>query len=139
MKALSINSGYAALIAAGEKTIECRTWTTNHRGEILICANKDIVPGAISGHAISICNLKNVRPFTKKDINSACLMPDDYQHGLYAWELEPVCSVIPIPIRGLPGLFDVDEQLIQRINEEKMTDSEIEEIINKYFIPLVAV
>ena len=37
MKAISIDSDYAALIAAGEKTVECRTWKTNYRGELLIC------------------------------------------------------------------------------------------------------
>lgn len=137
MKAISINSGFAALIAAGEKTIECRTWQTSHRGELLICSNRDIVSGTIPRHAICLCNLTNVRPFTRKDLDAACMDGAEYQSGLYAWELEPICSVVPFLVRGMPGVFDVDDTLIRRINEDLMTDEEIDETIEKYFTPLI--
>lgn len=39
MKALSLNADFAMLVLLGKKTIECRTWRTNYRGDILICAN----------------------------------------------------------------------------------------------------
>lgn len=39
MKALSLNADFAMLVLLGEKTIECRTWRTNYRCDILICAN----------------------------------------------------------------------------------------------------
>lgn len=139
MKALSVDSDYAALIAAGEKTIECRSWKTNYRGELLICSNRLIVPGTIPQHAIAICNLKNVREFTKSDLDSACMDKLDFQKGYYAWELEPVCSVIPFKVRGLPALFEVDDALITRINETGLSEAEIDEIIAKYFTPLLSV
>lgn len=139
MKALSIDSDYAALIAAGEKTIECRTWKTDYRGELLICSNRLIVPGTIPRHAISICNLKNVREFQKSDLDAACLEKKDFQNGLYAWELEPVCSVIPFQVRGMPGLFDVDDSLIHKIDDTSLSEEEMDEIIEKYFTPLLSV
>lgn len=40
MKALSIKQPWASLVATGIKNIECRTWKTNYRGEILICSSK---------------------------------------------------------------------------------------------------
>lgn len=139
MKALSIDSDYAALVASGEKTIECRTWETDYRGELLICSNRLAVPGTIPRHALAICNLCNVREFTKGDIDAACLEKSDYQDGLYAWELSVVCSVIPFKVRGMPGLFDVDDSLIHRIDDESMTEEEIGAIIEKYFKPLLSV
>jgi hypothetical protein len=40
MKALSVRQPWASLIAEGLKTMELRTWETNHRGEIAIHASK---------------------------------------------------------------------------------------------------
>lgn len=139
MKAISVDSDYAALIAAGEKTVECRTWKTDYRGELLICSNRLIVPGTIPRHAISICALKNVREFQKSDIEAACMEKKDFQKGLYAWELEPVCSVIPFQVRGMPGLFNVDDSLIHRIDDTSLSEEEMDAIIEKYFTPLLSV
>ena len=38
MKALSIHPIYAMCIVTGQKTVECRSWTTSYRGDILICS-----------------------------------------------------------------------------------------------------
>ena len=38
MKALSIYAPFATAIAANLKTIETRSWSTDYRGEILICS-----------------------------------------------------------------------------------------------------
>ena len=139
MKALSVDSDFAALIAAGEKTIECRTWKTSYRGELLICSNRLVVPGTIPRHAIAVCYLKNVREFQKADIDAACLERGDFQKGLYAWELDPICSVIPFQVRGMPGLFDVDDSLISRIDDAFLSEEEMDAIIEKYFTPLLSV
>ena len=42
MKAISIRQPFAALIVAGIKDIENRSWTTNYRGKILVHASKKI-------------------------------------------------------------------------------------------------
>ena len=41
MKTLSVHQPYATLICSGVKTVENRTWVTNHRGKILIHASGD--------------------------------------------------------------------------------------------------
>ena len=71
MKCLSLKQPYAALLVAGKKTIEVRTWNTKFRGQFLVHASKKIneeackrlkidqaklVTGAIIGNA----NLYNV-------------------------------------------------------------------------------
>lgn len=40
MKAISLWEPWASLIANGSKTIETRSWKTNFRGDLLICAGK---------------------------------------------------------------------------------------------------
>lgn len=39
MKALSVRQPYTTSIACGEKTVEWRSWTTRHRGDLLICSS----------------------------------------------------------------------------------------------------
>jgi len=136
VKALSVSSGYAMLIWDGTKTIECRTWQTKHRGELLICSNKDKVPGAIPGRALCIVELVNVRPFTKKDLDAAFLPKEAFDKNSFAWELKYKCTVMPIEVRGKPGLFDVPDEQIQRIDESSMTDAEQDELFNRVFMPL---
>lgn len=40
MKAVSVRQPWAAMIAQGHKPIETRTWSTRHRGELLIVASR---------------------------------------------------------------------------------------------------
>ncbi|HFC8533055.1 TPA: ASCH domain-containing protein [Neisseria lactamica] len=40
MKALSVRQPYAFLIGNCEKSIELRSWKTDYRGDLLICASK---------------------------------------------------------------------------------------------------
>ena len=46
MKAISVRQPWANLISWGQKSIEVRTWTTEHRGDLLIVssANPKIAP-----------------------------------------------------------------------------------------------
>lgn len=135
MKALSVSSGYAALIGSGEKTIECRTWQTAHRGELLICSNQDRMPGTIPGHGLHIVRVTDIRPFTRKDLDAACM--DEFTKGCFAWLMDYVCPVVPFKVRGKPGLFDVDDALIQRVDESAMTDEEIDAFIIQHITPLL--
>ncbi len=42
MRALSVRQPHANRIAAGAKRVELRTWATPYRGDLLICAGKQI-------------------------------------------------------------------------------------------------
>lgn len=139
MKAISVSSGFAALIGSGEKTIECRTWKTSYRGELLICSNRDRIPGTIPGHGLHIVRLCDVRPFTKDDIDPACMVIADFEKGMWAWLLQYVSPVMPFSVRGKPGLFDVPDDQIHRIDESVLSPDEINALIENVFMPLTVV
>lgn len=136
MKALTIDPEYAWYIHEEDKTVECRTWKTNYRGPLLICASKMPLEGYISGHAICVVNLVDVVPFTKGHLDAAAMdeMPDV---PCYAWILENALPIVPFPVRGKMGLFDVDESNIQyRENErtEAMSDDEFDLYAGKFYM-----
>lgn len=47
MKALSVEAGYAMCLVTGLKTVECRSWDTNYRGDIIICSTAKKLHGTI--------------------------------------------------------------------------------------------
>ena len=128
MKALSVHPEWAYLIACGEKTIECRTWKTNHRGPLLICATAKKVKGLISGHALCVVDLIDIHPFTEADLEAACMdeMPEE---PCYAWVLNDPGAIIPIPVKGQLGLWNYPAE------EEELavpsSDEEYDEIFNR--------
>ena len=142
MKALSLYPDYAGLICDGMKTIECRTWQTDYRGDILICSNAHKIKGTIPGHAICIAELYNIRPFKKADCDAAVMPHSAYRPGLYAWELRHIRMIKPIPIKGKLSLFnaDVDEQIEivwDDVRDQDMPDEEAAKLINNFFAPLI--
>jgi ASCH domain-containing protein len=123
MKCLSLRQPYAALIVAGIKTIETRTWKTNYRGKILIHAAlkpielpnrfksmlKEIEPEVLSatGKIIGSVDVIDCRPLLAKDKKTALV---DEIENKYAWLLEnPEVFKEFIPLKGKLGLFNVDD------------------------------
>jgi len=122
VKTLSIQQPWAALIAAGVKTIEVRTWRTEYRGPLLIHATKrssfrrspDVDPtdyadpellGA-NGVVVAEGRLVDCRVAQPQDAKSALWTPPP---GSFAWMLEDVRRLTTfVPLRGRLGLFDVD-------------------------------
>lgn len=115
MKALSVDPYYAMKIWFEEKTIEVRTWKTDYRGPVLICSTREKIQGTIPRHALCIAELVDVRPLTRNDCKAAAIPVSAYQKGLYAWVLGKITTVDPFPVRGMPGLFNVDDKLIKKI------------------------
>ena len=104
MRALSIKEPWASLIASGEKTIETRTWKTNYRGPLLVCASKR-PKRVLSGCAIAVVELVDCRPMVRADEGAARC---NYYYGAYAWELKNVRQIKPFSVEGKLGLFNVD-------------------------------
>lgn len=97
MKAISIKNPYATQILRGTKTIEYRTWKTDHRGDLLICSSANPqVPGMLSGSALCVVNLSKI---TGVD-------------GDYEWHLTDVRKVKPFLVKGKLNLYEVDDSLI---------------------------
>lgn len=142
MKALSIDPEYTMYIFNEHKNIECRTWKTNYRGPLLICAMKTPVPGCISGHAYFTVELTDIEEFNESHLDGA-MMEEVPDVKCYAWKLENVEPIFPIKVRGKMGLFDVDDSLIKYFVDslpEDCSDEECErlaaEFDEKYIAPI---
>jgi len=108
IKAISVRQPEASMIQQGSKTIETRTWYTDHRGDLLICStlNPDII-GFKCGFALCIVNLVNCRPMIWSDkIAARCEYREDLK--LFAWVLTDLREIEPFRIQGRQRLFDVD-------------------------------
>jgi hypothetical protein len=118
MKALSIHQPWASLVAVGAKTIEVRTWSASHRGPLIICStvadfdldDGDIAPG---GYALAVVNLVDVRPMTTTDLEKAHLgdlTKKERAAALrsLAWVFEDAREIVPVPVKGKQGLFELD-------------------------------
>lgn len=111
MKAISIHPAFAGLIFSGDKTIEVRTWQTAYRGDILICSTSKKVKGTIPGHALCVASLKDVVPFRKKHVKEACMPGSAFRAGMFAWILDDVRIIRPIPLKGKLSLWDYDGEV----------------------------
>lgn len=104
MKALSVKQPWANLIAAGDKTIETRRWTTEYRGDLLIVSTKapKIEP---AGYALAIVRVVDCRPMSERDEPEACCT---WYPGAYAWVLDDIRRIEPFPLKGQLGLYEVE-------------------------------
>ncbi len=128
MKALSLRPEWAMPVMLGWKTVECRTWQTSHRGDLLICASAKPCAGAIAGYALCVVTLDDVEPFRRDHIEPAMLdgMPSDS----YAWSLSNLRWIEPFAVKGKLHLFEVADDLIKEIPETI-------DALRTYFEPLI--
>lgn len=120
MKALSIHPYYASAIVTGNKSIECRSWKTDYRGDLLICSTAKKYHDTIPSHALGVVTLKDIIPFEKKHLKPALMLPQDYAPNMYAWILEYNRIIKPIPVKGKLSLWNFEnDDLIEYIPEEE--------------------
>lgn len=122
MKALSLRPYWATEMLCGNKTIECRAWKTDYRGDLIICSSAKREPGCISGHALLICKLVSIEPFTKKHLKQAG-MEEMPEKPSYAWILDDMRVIYPVPVKGKLHLFDLD--IAPTVIPESITDEEL--------------
>ena len=118
MKAISIKEPWASLIFEGKKIIETRTWKTNHRGKILLCASKN-PKTPLSGFAFAVANLVNIKPMEKEDEEDACC---EVYPRAYSWILDSVEIIDKFEVKGQLGLFEVplkDEKYLEGLKKLK--------------------
>jgi len=139
MKALSLWQPWASLMAAGLKTIETRSWSTAYRGPLAIHAAKrpltreekslfyiwachGLLPSDwIDAHLpfgaiVAVVQLVRCEPtgtFRVDRFNEAF---GNYAPGRWAWITQNVRSLAqPIPYRGMQGLFDVPDVILEQV------------------------
>ena len=105
MKALSIMPYYASCIASGEKVEEYRSWKTDHRGDLLICASsRNEGPDLVRGHALCVVELFDITERGPRD---------------YVWHIRNVRFVEPFPVKGKLHLYDVEDDKIVYLTKGK--------------------
>ena len=127
MKALSIRQPWASLVAAGLKTVECRTWKTKYRGPLLICSSKgdfEINDGMIApgGMALGVVELVDIAPMVEADLEAAYLPTEWHEDALkgFAWHMKKLYEIKPFPIKGKLNIYNVDieERALERLPPE---------------------
>ena len=134
MKAISLQNPWAQLVVSGFKTVEAKTWTTDYRGELLICSKArsdkslekavlDVIEEEtdlafeqseffVNGAVLGKVQLVDIRPLTEDDLEESWMDPAELEVAetpLYAWvfdNAEPIAE--PIEVKGKPRLFDVE-------------------------------
>lgn len=131
MKALSLKPEWAMPVLLGDKTVECRTWKTSYRGDLLICSSAKKASGCISGHALCMVSLDDVVPFTDEHLWDAVM--EECPKDSYAWLFSNLRWIEPFPVKGKLNLFEVEDGKLKEIPE---TIDNVE-ALRQYYMPLV--
>jgi ASCH domain len=117
MKALTIFQPYAWLIVTGIKTIENRTWSTRHRGPLLIHAGAKWHTGwqeRIARLGIAVPDdlpLRGVAGIV--ELTGVVTKSDSpWFDGPYGWTLTNPRRIPFAPLRGAQGLFNIDNLVV---------------------------
>jgi len=136
MKALSIRQPWAWAIAAGHKTVENRSWTTNFRGEFLIHASQTFETWGVP-YIQSILGEKNIKfpvdqSHHKGIIGKATIVNCVHEYdkqllserdqrwfiGTYGFLTEnPMMFADPIPCKGQLGFFTPPPEVLNQLRE----------------------
>lgn len=135
MKALTIQQPWAALIAAGVKLCENRTWTTSYRGLIAIHAGAkrhprggeeeaeystrlDAVPGCRSlGRIVAVatlCSVLHIEDVPEQFVDDN--NQDAFVEGPYCWilaDVKPIPEAVQPHVRGSLGLWNLSDDQIR--------------------------
>lgn len=130
MKALSLWPEWAMPVMLGQKTVECRSWSTPYRGPLLVCSSSRPLDGCVHGHALCVVDLVAVEPFDDRHIDAAMLWDFDVPEGQYAWVFENVRMVEPFPVKGRQRLFDVPDGSVTVLGEPSR------ELVERYVLPI---
>ena len=123
-KALTVKQPYADLLTkpvyrddAGEyhaaKTIEVRTRTTSHRGDIMVCSSANpVLPGRDSGVTLGLVELYDVKPiaeFTPDDWAATCIPVEERAKITkgFGWLMRNPRPVVEMPIKGQLGVYNL--------------------------------
>ena len=158
IKAISLHQPYASLIAMGLKKFETRSWSTNYRGKLVICAakkntlqqqsNYETLANSLlldltvhpwsslpKGMAIAVCDLTDCIQMTESFISEQSEQEQlcgHWESGRFAWKLENVQPFPqPVPIKGKQGLWKIPPDEFERLcGDGFSTSTIIPEVVN---------
>ena len=124
MKVLSIKQPWADMIAAGQKTLEVRSWSTSYRGPLLVasCAQPErneyaarwpAAPRDRLGITVCIVDLVDVREGRASDAKAAGGFNPT---GYFVWQLANPRRVAANQFKGSLGIRDVGPETMRAIS-----------------------
>jgi hypothetical protein len=116
MKALSVRQPWAWLIVNGYKDVENRTWSTEYRGPLLIHAGWHLDPeieqvrGELAEMGIEVPADLPRGGIVGRVVVVECVTAHDSEwfSGPYGFVLESPEGLAFRPLRGKPGIFEVE-------------------------------
>lgn len=137
MKAITLHQPWATLIAAGHKTVETRSWPTNHRGPICIHAGRKSAADGIDalekagvrldclydaplplGAIIAIADVWDCKRMDAEWVESLSPLEravGDHKPDRYGWILRNVEPIEPVAARGAQGIWEVPGDVAQSV------------------------
>ena len=130
MKAITLWQPWASMVAAGEKTVETRTWRTSYRGRLAIHAAKYVVPELRQdfrdraefvlhqpleafprGAIVAVVSLYDIVRTEKWHPSVFRQMWGDFTPGRWAWKFARIVAIDPpILARGQQGMWEWNEE-----------------------------
>lgn len=110
--ALSVRQPFAEQIASGKKKMEYRSWTTRHRGPLLICASAQV------HDSIKEKGGKALRDALALPLGKMVCVVDvvdvvwDEDEDCYAWKLRNPRRVVGEPVKGCASFYRVPKSRI---------------------------
>jgi hypothetical protein len=134
MKAINLDQPWAELILSGRKTIELRTRRTSHRGLLGIRATKTVLEDVCRSYNLKADELGTAAILGTVEVVEVIQLDEDNWRVLrdkhlvetpapgrwrYGWCLtNPYRLVKPIPYRGMPGMFDLPDEIADQIVQQ---------------------
>lgn len=141
IRCLSVQQPWNWLIVYGHKDVENREWTTQYRGPLLIHTGKKPALDASWVPTQRFCYSDRIKHLLPQDaptsfrdvpfggIVGIATLVDVVQKsdspwfcGTYGWIVKDASPLPFFPLRGMPGLFDVElEPLLEHIKRHQMS------------------
>ena len=134
MKAINLHQPWAELIISGKKTIELRKTRVSHRGILGIRATKTVLDGLCKKYNLNSDDLATGVILGTVELVDVVQMDNQNWRELrdqhlvdsptpgpwrYGWRLEnPIRLARPIRYRGMPGMFDLPDEIADQIAQE---------------------
>lgn len=130
MRALTVCQPWAWAIAAGQKRVENRSWSTGYRGPVLIHAGRsrrwlpvarelfalgyDVPAELVFGGIVAVGFLQDQQQYD----GDGELGDDPFAHGPYCWRLSQVRALSePVLCGGMQGLWRPSVELVEKVAE----------------------
>lgn len=139
MKAISLWEPWATAMALNLKRNETRSWSTNYRGDLAICAAKrpmtgderyiwdefiqPCFPNELVQYGCVLC-IVNVIDCLKTEsiiekVSAAEYDLGNYESGRFAWVTDNCRRLIkPVPIKGTQGFFNLPPDIEQQVRNQ---------------------